>query len=145
MGVGNVRLIKANRSKRPMTPEASNPNPKDIVLAELQCNWFDIGNWRWSCKPEDEQYFPNQWWDFASLTIYVLPTVTPSTSDTVVDVDKDIIDALKMHKIICHPSTVKTVEGLGLKCSEVTDTFPNVTDHIVLSNGKLIVPPRVVR
>jgi len=128
-----------------MTPEASNPNFKDIVLAELQCNWFDIGNWRWSCDPSREQYYPNQWWDFASLTIYALPTAVPSTNDTVVNIDDDIIDALRMHKIVCHPSTVRTVEGLGLRCHEVADTFPNVPYHIVLVNGKLIVPPRVVR
>jgi hypothetical protein len=120
------------------------PNPKDTALAELLCNWFDIGNWRWSCRPEDEQYYPNQWWSFHALTIYALPTAVPSVNDTVVDVDGDIIDALRMHKIVCHPLTVQAVEGLGLKCSEVTTIFPNVTDHIVLSNGKLILPPRVV-
>ncbi len=128
-----------------MTPEASNPNPKDIVLAELQCNWFDIGNWRWSCDPSREQYYPNQWWDFASLTIYALPTAVPSDNDIVVDVDNDIINALRMHKIVCHPLAVQAVEKLGLRCHEATDTFPNVSYHIVLANGKLIVPPRLVR
>jgi len=125
-----------------MTPGV--PNPKDIALTELQCNWFDIGNWRWSCDPSREQYYPNQWWDFASLTIYALPTATPSTNDTVVDVDKDIIGALKMHKIACHPLAVQAVEELGLKCSEVTTIFPNAPYHIILTGGKLIIPPRVV-
>ena len=78
------------------------------------------------------------------MTIYALPTAVPSVNDTVVDVDGDIIDALKMHKIICHPLAVQAVEVLGLKCSEVTDIFPNAPYHIVLANGKLIVPPRVV-
>jgi hypothetical protein len=126
-----------------MTPEAS--NPKDIVLAELQCNWFDIGNWRWSCDPSREQYYPNQWWEFSALTIYALPTAVPSVNDTVVDVDGNIIDALRMHKIVCHPLTTQVVEGLGLKCSEVTTTFPNAPYHIILTGNKLIVPPRVVR
>ncbi len=125
-----------------MTPEAS--NPKDIVFAELQCNWFDIGNDRWSCRPEDEQYYPNQWWEFIPLTIYALPTPPSIDSAVAVDIDKDIIDALRIHKIICHPLMVQVVEGLGLRCHEVTDTFPNVTYHIVLTNGKLIIPPRIV-
>ena len=78
------------------------------------------------------------------MTIYALPT-PPSIDGVAVDVDEDIIDALRAHKIVCHPLTVQVVEGLGLKCSEVTTTFPNVTDHIVLANGKLLVPKRVVR
>ena len=128
-----------------MNPGAPNPNPKDTVLAELQCNWFDIANWRWSCNPNEEQYFPNQWWEFSALTIYALPTAVPSVNDTVVIVDDDIINALRMHKIACHPLAVRAVESLGLKCSEVTTTFPNAPYHIVLTNGKLLVPPRVVR
>ena len=126
-----------------MTPEA--PNPKDIVLAKLRCNWFDIANWRYSCDPNSEQYYPNQWWEFSALTIYALPTATPSINDIVVDVDNDIIDALRMHRIVCHPLAVQAVEELGLRCSETTTIFPNVTDHIILTGGKLIVPPRVVR
>jgi len=127
-----------------MTPEAPNPNPKDIALSELMCNWFDIGNWRWSCRPEEEQYFPNQWWEFHALTIYALPTLPP-TNGVVADVDKDIADALRMHKIVCHPLAASMVKGLGLRCHEVTDTFPNVTYHIILTGNKLLVPPRVVR
>jgi len=126
-----------------MNPRVPNPSPKDIALDVLQCNWFDIGNWRWSCKPEDEQYYPNQWWDFASLTIYALPTA-PSIDGVIVDADDDIINALRMHKIVCHPLVVPTVERLGLKCSEVTGTFPNLPYHILLVGNKLIVPPRVV-
>jgi hypothetical protein len=125
-----------------MTPGA--PNPKDIALKELECNWFDIGNDRWSCDPSKEQYLPSQWWEFLPLTIYSLPT-TPSVDGVVVDIDNDILKALQNHVIICHPSSVSMIEGLGLKCSEVTTTFPNVPYHIVLANGKLLVPPRVVR
>jgi hypothetical protein len=120
------------------------PNPKDTALAELLCNWFDIGNDRWSCRPEDEQYYPNQWWEFIPLIIYSLPT-PPNIDGVVVGVDDDIIDALRMHRIICHPLMVQVIEGLGLRCHEVADAFPNVSYHIVLANGKLIVPKRVVR
>ena len=125
-----------------MTPGAPNPNPKDLALLELECNWFDIGNWRWSCDPDREQYYPNQWWEFHALTIYALPTL-PSIDGVVAGIDKDITDALRMHKIVCHPLAVQAVERLSLRCHEVTDTFPNATYHIILSSGKLLVPPRV--
>jgi hypothetical protein len=62
----------------------------------------------------------------------------------VVDVDEDILKALQNHVIICHPSTVGSVEGLGLKCSEVTTAFSNVPFHMVLTGNKLFIPKRIL-
>jgi hypothetical protein len=36
--------------------------PPQEEKEEKKCYWFDIGNWRFSDNPDEEEYLPNQWW-----------------------------------------------------------------------------------
>ena len=85
---------------------------------------------------------PNQWWDFSVLTVYVFPEARNLGRGIIISVDSDIINALKEHKLKCHPNAKDEIEALGLKCSEVISVFPNIDENIILgvNNRKLYVP-----
>jgi hypothetical protein len=112
---------------------------KDRIKEILVCRWFDVGNWRFSCDPNDSDYYPNQWWDFSSLDIYVMPEVRDLGRGIVVNIDSDIINTLKMHNLKCHPNATKNIESLGLRC-QVVNEFDNIDEHII-TDGKLMYVP----
>jgi len=112
---------------------------KKRVIELLECRWFDVGNWRFSCDPSSEDYYPNQWWSYSPLTIYTFPLAKNLGRGVLIDVDEEIINAIKMQNIVCHPS----VQGIeAFKCSEVISVFPNIDENIILgvNNRKLYVP-----
>jgi hypothetical protein len=71
--------------------------------------------------------------------------VFPETKDlgrgVLIDVDEEIINALKEHNLKCHPNAKDEIEALGLKC-QVVNEFDNIDEHIVfgVKNRKLYVP-----
>jgi len=107
----------------------------------LVCRWFDVGNWRFSCDPSSEDYYPNQWWDFSALTVFVFPEAKDLGRGVLIDVDEEIVNALKEHNLKCSSSAKDEIEALGLKC-QVVNEFDNIDEHIVfgVKNRKLYVP-----